>query len=177
MSKRMITPERELRDHSSLVQRVVNDGFVDENTIIVNVAPEYSSRLTQYAAHKLAYLADNNLIEVVNLNLPAKGMNQVWDAGDGQFRMFDNYLYDWVVNNYRKDTKYLFLTSSIFSGKHLRKLELLLNNKLKTWGELESNYRIGTTYVHTDAVVNPDFFVEEFEESVPLFFWENINLK
>jgi hypothetical protein len=152
-----------------LISKIVHSGFVDANTVLINCQPEFSSILCQRVNHKLSYLNDNKLLEQYPLEIPLKGVKQVWNELTGEYEPFELYLSNWV-RKLDKSRKYLFLTNIVHSSAY-NKLMSLLKASFE-----EGGYRLGCLFVSTESGLNPDFYVEEVDGRV-LFEWENMDCK
>jgi hypothetical protein len=162
---------RELSDSNYLIQELINSNWMDKNVILVNCSPQYSSRLTQLINHKTSYLAGNQLYEQINLELPTEIQGQIWSYDEKEYLPFDRYLNDWIRKHIiPSNSKYLFITNTIFTGRNLNKVRLLIKSKL----ELE-DYRFLSLYSHESSVLKPDFCIKKFNNDPPVFFWENKN--
>jgi hypothetical protein len=97
-------------------------------------------------------------------------MSQVWDENEKTYPPFDKYLSSWINKHIDKSFKYLFVTSSIFRGKNLNKVKLLVKSKLEP-----DQYRFTSLYLSEESILVPDFYITKTNNK-PVFFWENTNL-
>jgi hypothetical protein len=163
---------RELTNSNCLIHNLVNSGFMEEDILLVNCSPEYSSRLTQLINHKSSFKNNNELYEQVNLDIPTKNKSQVYSFDDKEYQTFDRYLYNWANKYYQKDQKYLFITNTIFTGKKINKIRLTMKSK----GVDHHNMMFISLYLHEDSILKPDLYSVKFNDSsIPVFFWENKN--
>lgn len=169
--------EREASHSNYLIQELIMNGVMQRDMVLVNCAPEYSSRLTQLINHKTSYLNKNELYEQISLDLPKKGMNQVLSYDEKEFISFDRYLSEWINRYVTKDAKFLFVQNVVHTGKHLNKIWLSLKSKLENL----DNMKFVSLYVQEDALMTtiPNFiYQQKFQkENPPIFFWENTNIK
>lgn len=163
---------KELADTLKLIDIIKKDGWFNNNTVLVNCFPEYSSRTTQMVNHKLSYLNKNELFEVINLEMPYPNMSQVYDSYSHKYEMFDRYLAEWVKVHIDKDIQYLLLSCGIDNPKNFNKIRLSIRQKLEN-----SQFRIAAPYYQKNSLLYPDYFVQEFEEKDGglLFEWENMD--
>lgn len=154
-------------ESDNLIDKIVETDWLKPDTILVNCFPEYSSRLTYLLAHKLSYLNNNELYEVVDLKMPYKTMIQVWDPDDMIFKMYGNYLSDWIRKNLHPSNRYLFVASDVFNP--FQKLKSMLKGKIDN-----ENIRFATLFKPRDATFLPDIFAHEYAGTL-LFQWENID--
>lgn len=162
-----ISIEREVADSNYLIDKIRQDDWIDKDTVIVNCSPEYSSRLVQLVNHRLSFINNNELYEVLNLELPKRDMSQVWDSNEREYRLFDKYLYEWAAKNVVKDYRYLFVTNTIYTGKNINKLKLVMNTK-------GVDFKIACVYMSDKSAILPDYRQKMFVDE-PVFFWENTN--
>jgi len=160
----MVSYEKELSDTKTLIERIKSTFWVQPDMVIVNCFPEYSSRVTNLANHKLSYLNKNELFEQVDLVMPYPNMAQVWNSCDRKYQGFYNYMTDWVRTNLFSSNTYLFLSSA----ENLFPLRAFLKVKLEP-----DDYRLGTLYPK-DGDPEPDFWIEKANKTV-LFEWENMD--
>lgn len=155
----------------SLIDKIKQDWWVDDDTIIINCLPEYSSRLSHSLSHILSSLNNNEIIDVINLNIPYPNMSQVRDISKAfEYTLFDIYLRDWMIANVRKGVKYLFNSLLTLDGKSLKKIEVAMKSRL------HNDFRFSAMYMHYESHLIPDYYVEEYKER-PIFSWENTNNK
>lgn len=162
-----ITVEEEWRDAGHMANILRGTGWMDNKVVIVNCFPDYSSITTQIINHKLSHINRNDLFEQITLELPYKGMSQIWNRETSEYEMFDRYIVKWIVQNINKDMKYLFITSKIVDGRPFNKLKNLLRDKAK-------DYKIVSLYLQENA----DFIPDEYISIIPkekriVFSWEN----
>lgn len=157
MNKKEIDPFLEMMHIMKLLD---NNPCVNEDTILINCSPEYSSITTQVVNHSVS---DKSLHEVINLNLPSKGMSQVWDASSKEFKKFDDYLRDWIAFNIESGYNYLFISSVIDDHKLYSKIRM--NVKRKT-----EEFKFLCVY-STEGEFKPDYVLEVLNES-PKFWWQ-----
>lgn len=168
--KNFITLEREQSDTNYLIEDIKRDGWIDNETVIVVCAPEYSSRLAHMINHKLSYLNNDEPFEMLHLQMPTKKMSQVWDTQDKEYRPFEKYLVEWITNNVVVGYKYLFVTNVIYSGATIAKVRHLMK------GRKDLEYKFTGLYVSSKSVCFPDYNMKTFTDA-PVFFWENTNKK
>lgn len=87
-SKRYILMQKEIEDINRLITQIKDSKWVDSNTLFVNCFPEYSSILTQLTNHRLSYINNHELFEVINLGMPYTRMSQVWDPEDRNYKIY-----------------------------------------------------------------------------------------
>jgi hypothetical protein len=165
-----IGPEKENEDDILLIKQIKDDGWFDNNTVIVNCSPDYSSRLVQLLNHSLSYVNNNELFECINMEMPYPNTNQVWNPKSRQYELFDRYLTEWITENLGS-AKYLFINTGCLKGKNFNKVKLLIRSKLEP-----DQYRFASTYVQSSSIFKPDYFTQEFdfeEKGGLLFWWEN----
>lgn len=168
-----VSYEKELADSKALITNIAGDGWVDNFTVIVNCSPDYSSRLTQLVNHKLSYLNNHDLYEVINLEMPYPTMSQVWDAIDKQYYPYEKYIAEWVRRNIITHTKYLFVESGTLRGKNATVVRNALRPRIEP-----STYRFASLYLQSDSIFTPDYYLEKFDKEKQgglLFEWENVN--
>lgn len=164
--------EREISTTNYLIQRLISSGWMEKDVVIVNCAPEYSSRLTQMINHKTSYLNKNELYEQIVLDMPKKGMNQVLDYEENEFVSFDRYLLWWMKRHVTSNAKFLFVTNSVFTGKNLNKIRLSMKGKVENL----DNIKFLALYAQEDSLFTPDYIGYFFkQDNPPVFFWENKN--
>lgn len=171
LQNKYILFEKELADSLRLVERIKQDKWVDNNTLLVNCFPEYSSILTQLINHRLSSVNNNELFEVINLPMPYTSMSQVWDQEDRNYKIYIKFLAEWTRKYISKHYKYLFIGYKM-NNSNFARLRSMLKGKL----ELD-NYRLAIQYVKKDLgfpFPNPDYFAEEYENDI-IFQWENMN--
>src|SRR4029078_13306813 len=118
-----ISREKELEDIEKLAKIIREDDWIDQDTVIVNCSPDYSSIVCMLLNHKLSHLNKNELFYQVKLEMPYPNMIQVWnDVGDIQH--FDLYLKEWQKTHLSKSFKYLFVDSGTLRGKNFNKVKL-----------------------------------------------------
>lgn len=169
MNPFLITPEGELAHSLYLIDSIIQDKWINNNTILVNCAPEYSSRVVQLANHKLSYLNNNELYEVLTLELPQKDMKQIWSSYETEYQMFDRYLKIWLDKYIVYNMQYLFITNSIETGRTLNKIKL----SIKT-----DNCKFASVYLNRDSTFIPDYHSRQYSEDREgklTLFWENTN--
>lgn len=161
----LVSYEKELSDTLKLIDKVKGSGWMDNNELVlVNCFPEYSSRATQVINHKLSYLNNNELFETVDLHMPYPNMNQVWNPCDRKYQGFYNYMTDWVRINVSTTCKYLFISTA----EDLSPIRPFLKVKLEP-----DDYRMATCYVR-ETGTKPDFYIETHKEPI-IFQWENMD--
>lgn len=164
-----ILREKEFTDTESLIIQIKNSKWVDNNTIFVNCFPEYSSIISQTINHRLSFINNHELFEMLNLAMPYSNMSQVWDPEEKRYFLYIGYLSDWVRKNINKSYKYLFIGSSVHNSNYTR-LRSMLKGKLEP-----DSYRIAIPYVQKDlGYTLPDFFIEEYEGEL-MYQWQNMN--
>jgi len=168
-----ISYEKEKVDSIKLIKKIVESGWVDSNMVIINCSPDYSSRLSQLVNHKISYLNDNELFEVIDLPMPYPIMSQIWDSIERKYVMFENYLYDWVRKYIQPDTKYLFIDSGTLRGKNFTKVYQGVKDRIG-----RDDFKFASLYLQSDSIFTPDYYVETFNKAIHgglLFEWENVN--
>lgn len=166
-----ISVEKEVTDTKLLAKTILNDGWVDSDTIIVCCSPDYSCIQSMVLQHKLSECNGNELHEMLFLECPYPVHSQVYNRESGKYEFFDKYLFDWTSKNIKKGTKYLFIDSGVIRGKNFTKLRAVLRNKLEP-----NEFRFSAVYVQDDAIFTPDYYVEKFnfeKDGGLLFSWEN----
>ena len=163
---------KELEDSNQVIDLFLNKykDWMDSDVILVNCGPQYSSRLTQLINHKTSFLNRNKLYEQINLELPLEGESQVWDYDAKEYLAFDKYLHNWIQKHIIfKEAKYLFITNTIFTGKSLNKVRLLMKGRT-------NEYKFLATNCAWESIFKPDIVFRQYGISEPpVFFWENKN--
>ena len=168
-----VSYEKENVDSSKLINQIVDSKWMETDTFIINCSPDYSSRLCQLVNHKLSYLNDNELYEVIDLPMPYPIMSQVWDSFDREYYQFEKYLLEWVRRYISPNDRYLFIDSGTLRGKNFDKVKQAIRYKLTN-----DNCRFASLYLQSDSIFIPDFYVETFNKAIQgglLFEWENVN--
>lgn len=168
-----ITVQKEQSDSIQLIECIKKDGWVDNDVIIINCSPDYSSRVVQLTNHKLSYLNGNELFEVIDLPMPYPTMSQIWNPQSHKYELFDRYLIDWARQHINKNHKYLFVDSGTIRGKNFNKLKMVTRNILEPL-----QYRFASLYKEEKSIFNPDYYVEIYSNEKQgglLFEWENTN--
>jgi hypothetical protein len=164
-----ISRDYEYSSSNELIGKIVQDNWVDKDTIIVNCFPEYSSSLTQLINHKLSFLNKDELFETIDLQIPYPIGTQIWNPIDKEYQLFDTYITKWVKTHLRKNQKYLFVTSSVGDSRAYNKALHIIKSML----EME-DYRFATLF--TRDTFKPDYFIKEVDKELGiLFYWENSN--
>lgn len=162
-----VSVEKEVTDSYKLAEVIRKDQWVDNDTIIVNCSPDYSSITCQIVNHRLSIDNKHELYEQVYMEMPYPTMSQVWNRETGEYQAFDKYLLEWVYKADRAH-KYLFLDSGTLRGKNFSRLRTALRGKV--------DYRLGSLYLEESSIVTPDYYVEIFSQPLQgglLFEWEN----
>ncbi len=165
-----IGEDRETIDQNRLINRIYESGFVDGDTVLINCQPDFSSILTQRTNHKMSFVNNNSLFESYSLEIPTKGMKQIWNRDELEFQSFDLYLHSWVKKYTSNKLKYLFLASVIHSEAY-NKLTSLLKGTFS-----EEQFMVACVYLSELSSVVPDLYVEKVPGRV-LFSWENSDCK
>jgi len=166
-----ISYKKEIEDISILANKIIDSGWVNSDITIINCSPDYSSYLTQIVNHRISFLNNNELFEVIDLPMPYPTMSQVWDTLDREYRHFDKYLAGWITKYIEKKDKYLFIDSGTLRGKNFHKVKTAIRNILDS-----SQYRFASLYLKSDSIFTPDFYTEKFDSDKGLVFaWENLN--
>jgi hypothetical protein len=169
-----IEQEREISNSNYLINELIMSGWLEKDVVLVNCGPQYSSRLTQLINHKTSYLNGNELFEQISLELPGKGMNQVLCYDFREYISFDRYLAEWIAKHVTKTAKFLFITNTIFSGRKLNKVKMLMKAKIENL----DNMKFLSLYTMEGSIVKPDYTHRTFnKDNKPVFFWENTNIK
>lgn len=175
MDKYFLVPlDKEERDTESLIQSIVEDGWVDNSTVVVNCFPEYSGRLTHMVNHRLSYLNKNELFEVIELAMPYPNSTQVWNSKTMSYDGYDTYLKNWGRDNIFA-AKYLFICNVPLSVRNTNKIRLMVRSHLDN-----ERFRFASLYTEKDIPVLPDYYVETYElekQGRTLFQWENMDNK
>lgn len=167
-----VDDKRELTNSNYLIHKLIDSGFMEEDVLIVNCSPEYSSRLAQLINHKTSYLNNNETYEQINLDIPAKSRSQVFSFEDKEYQMFDRYFSNWMNKYYLSGQKYLFVINTVFTGKKINKIKL----GMKAKGVDSSNMLFISLYCNENSQFKPDLYCTKFSETnPPVFFWENKN--
>lgn len=159
-----IGQNKESFDTQRVVELIKQDNWVNSNTIFVNCAPEYSSILTQTINHKLSYLFNNELFEVLPLEMPYPIMNQIWNSETRAYDKNDYYVKTWLNKHIYSGYRYLFINA----GKHsFDKFKLSLQN---------IDYKLCSLYTQEENLV-PDYYAEQYNklQGKLLYHWENSN--
>jgi hypothetical protein len=168
-----VSLEQENTHSNYLIQNLINSGWLQPDTVLVNVVPEYSSRLTQLINQKTSFLNRNELFEQINLSVPPKGMSQVYSYEAKAYITFDKYLLEWVNRYVTPSSRFLFIKDTTFTGRSLNKIRLVLKSKLEEIDQM----RFLSLYCQQDSVLVPDFVHRKFEkENPPVYFWQNTHL-
>lgn len=169
-----ITLEQENTHSNYLIQGLIDSGWLQKDTVLVNVAPEYSSRLTQLINQKTSHLNRNELFEQINLRIPSKGMNQVYSYDEQGYITFDRYLLEWIKKYVTPASRFLFIKDVTFTGKSLNKIRLVLKSKLDDI----DNMKFASLYCQKDSILIPEYCHRLFDkENPPVHFWQNVNIK
>jgi hypothetical protein len=166
-----VSYQKEISDIQKLCNQIKESNWIDNNTIIVNCSPDYSSTFAMQINHKLSYLNNNELFERIDLEMPYPIMNQVWNVQEKKYETYDQYLKYWSIKHLDSVSKYLFLDSGTIRGSNFEKLRLSIRGKIEP-----EQYRFGTLYKEKNSIFKPDFFVEEYDfanQGGLLFEWEN----
>lgn len=165
-----ISREKEQKDTETLISMIKEDKWFDNQTIIVNCSPDYSSRLVQDINHSLSSINKNDLLEVIDMQMPYPNSSQVWCPKDKEFQLFDYYLKNWIRDNLFFN-KFLFVDSGTLRGKNFSKVRMCVKQNLDT-----EYFKFASLYVQSSSIFKPDFYVEEFDKEKDgglLFNWEN----
>lgn len=168
-----ISYEKEKEDSLDLINQLAKSNWIDNDTIIVNCSPDYSSRLTQLINHKLSYFNNNELFEVIDMEMPYPTMSQVWDKEDKEYKMYIRYLASWIQKHLRKENKYLFVDSATLRGVNFSRLKAMVKGRID-----DDRFRFASLYLQSNSIFVPDFYLEKFDKSLYgglLFEWENVN--
>lgn len=168
-----VSYEKENIDSTILISKIASSSWLQRDTILVNCSPDYTSRLIQLMNHKLSYLNNNELFEVIDLEMPYPTMYQIWDGEEKVYKTYGNYLLSWVQKHLKKSNNYLFVDSATCRGNNFTTLKSIINGKIEN-----ENYRFASIYLQDNSIFTPDFYVEKFNKSTQggiLFEWENIN--
>lgn len=166
-----VNNQKEFSDIEKLCKLVRDSNWIDDNTIIVNCSPDYTSNVSMILNHKLSYLNKNELFERIDLEMPYPIMNQVWNVEEKKYETYDQYLKYWVAKHVNSNSKYLFIDSGTIRGINFEKLRYSIKNVIEP-----DQYRFATLYKEKNSIFKPDFFVEEYDFSKQgglLFEWEN----
>lgn len=158
-----VSYEKEASDTVKLIENV--KGWVDQSTIIVNCFPDYSSIVCQLINHKLSFRNKNSLYEQIGLEIPYKGMKQIWNRDKIEYEFFDKYIIEWSKHNISPDCKYLFVFQRITNDVPLTKIKSCIR---------------GAEYKFTCLYNQSEFVIDHTIENVPserriLSGWENSN--
>lgn len=167
----VIEPVKERGDIFKLSDIILNDRWVDKDTVLVNCSPDYTSITTQVLNHKLSVINKNELFPVINLEMPYPNMSQVWDPVTDKYELYDTYLDKWIKKYVSASSRFLFVESGVLRGKNFNKLKLCLRDKLD-----RENYRFCSLYLQSTSIFKPDYYVQEFDPQKDgglLFWWEN----
>jgi hypothetical protein len=168
-----VSYQKEIEDTRKLIAQLIQSKWIDEDVILINCAPDYSSRLVQLINHGLSHLNNHELFETMPLEMPYPNMSQIYDPLEQKFKQFENYLFDWVRTYASTVDKYLFIDSGVLRGKNFSKLKQVVKAKIDI-----NQYRFATLYRQDDSIFAPDFCVEEFNKENQgglLFEWENFD--
>ena len=138
----------EVKDTVLLASLIKEDGWVNDETILVNLSPSYSSIMGQILQHQLG---SRDLHDMIYVPFPHKGMSQVWDHLTGEYPYYDKYIQSFITC-LDKRLSYLFFTSYVGEGKMIARLSLLLRNR-------EVNHKIACLY--SSPFFKADYMVEE----------------
>ncbi len=161
-----ISIEKEVVDSYKLADIIMRDGWIDEDTIIVNCSPDYSSLTCQLVNHRLSSNNNHELYEQITLEMPYPIMSQIWNNDSREWEDFNKYLPLWV-NKLSRSNKYLFIDSATIRGKNF---SLVKTNMLGKF-----DYKLASLYVEENSLVIPDYYSEIFsqKEGGLIFEWEN----
>lgn len=168
-----ISYKKELVDSEKLIEKIKKENWIDADTVLVSCSPDYSSRLVQLINHKLSYIADNELFEQIDLNMPYPTNSQVWDSINRGYQQYTTYLLEWIRRHIQTNQKYLFIDSGVLRGENFTKLKQAISGRLD-----RTQYMFGSLYIQEDSIFKPDFYVEVFNKEKQgglLFEWENVN--
>ena len=153
---------KEITDSYKLAYMIGEDGWIDDNTIIVNCSPDYSSIVCQIVNHTLSSFNNNELHEMITLEMPYPTMSQIWNSDSKQWELFSRYLPMWV-NKLDKNYKYLFIDSAVIRGKNFFLLKSAILGKI--------DYKLASLYVDESSILIPDYYIEKASQVI--FSWEN----
>lgn len=159
--------EKEIKDSYKLADIIMRDNWVDNETVIVNCSPDYSSIVCQIVNHHLSSNNNHELREQLLLEMPYPTMSQIWNKDTGEWELFSKYLPLWVTKLDRS-CKYLFIDSATIRGKNFSLLRTNILNKV--------DYKLASLYVEESSLLIPDYYVEKFSQSSKgglIFEWEN----
>lgn len=168
-----ISLEKEYNDTLKLVEIIKNEGWVDNNTVIVTCSPDYSSRLSMEVNHRLSHLNKNELYEQTILEMPYPNTTQIYNSQTHDYQLFDTYLFEWIKQQVYPSYKYLFIDSGTIRGKNFNKVKLCIRKELEP-----ENYRFASLYMEKQSIFVPDYLVEIYDHTTQgglLFHWENID--
>lgn len=157
--KQSISIQEEYEDAIELSQIIQFDGWFDEEVILVNCMPEYSSLSMQLLNHSLSH--SSSLHEIISHEMPLEERSQVWFAEEGKFCSYNYYLTQWSIRNINKRFKYLFFITRLTREAELFQLRRALKG--------EVDYRIACIYRKPGITMYTDYIVKEEE---PTFCWE-----
>ena len=169
-----ISYEKQIADINLLVEKLKadhfqGDGWIGENLVLVNCAPNYSSILTQIVNHRLSHLNHNECFETLTLELPPVSGSQVWNPIEQEYVSFEGYLNWWNSRMVHTRAQYLFLTSAIIgTGRNFVSI-------LRKFRGDRNKLKLACVYLDNESIVTPEFHVEQLEKrkGKPLFEWEN----
>lgn len=165
-----VEAEKEREDIFKLCNIILEDKWIDKDTVLVNCSPDYTSITTQILNHSLSVINKNELFPVINLEMPYPNMSQVLNEVSN-YELYDTYLDKWIKKYVSSSDKYLFLESGVLRGKNFNKLKLSLHGKIE-----RENYKFASLYLQSTSIFKPDYYVQEFDPTRDgglLFWWEN----
>lgn len=164
----MVSFSKEINDSLILARMIEEDGWVDDNTIIVCCSPDYSSITCQILNHALSNSNDGELLAQVYMEMPYPTMNQIWNTSSKEYELFDKYVVNFV-SSLDKNYKYLLVDSATLRGKNFTRARQCMNAR-----SLDSRY--ASVYLQDDSIFIPDYYVEKFsktEDGGIVFQWES----
>lgn len=153
--------QKETNDIYKIVDMIYDDNWVTEDTIFVNCNPMYSSFITQ--------ILDNQIgtHQVLNLEVPNKIRNAVWNAEQLDYQDFTKYLYEWKIKYLNKKDTYLFIDSGLTSDVNMAKIKNMVKDR--------ATFKFCSLYYKQNKNFKPDYFLEIENEFS--FEWQNKNPK
>lgn len=169
MSYFYIDPFTEYYDIQNLSKQIAESGFVDEDVVIVNCSPDYSSIVCQYLQHNLSSFRKNIPLTMENLEMPYP--NQETFTTKLMVHHAKNLVGKWI--KVIPEVKFLFVDSGCLRGTNFKVLQETVDQTVA-----KENRKFACLYLQDDSIFQPDFYVKTFnfeKDGGLLFHWENKN--
>jgi hypothetical protein len=165
MSYFSIDEQKEHKDTRLLFYKIRESKWVDENTVIVNCSPDYSSIICQFLQHNLS--PNNKPLKMEYLEMPYP--NQETYTKEQMMHDAEILMLQYASQN----KKFLFVDSGCLRGSNFTLLAEVVGDYVG-----DEDRRFACLYLQEDSIFLPDFYVETFNFKLNgglLFWWENPN--